>query len=69
MLHFQINEIDKANLSLGEEELLNGKKNKLQHAEKIHGSVKLALNLIAEKDGAVLDILGMFLKDYSEFLY
>ena len=59
LLRFQINEIDKANLSLGEEDLLKSEKNKLQYAEKIHGSVKLVLNLIAEKEGAVLDELGV----------
>ena len=58
LLHFQINEIDKANLSVDEEDLLKSAKNKLQHAEKIHKSVKLALNLITEKKGAVLDVLG-----------
>ena len=59
LLRFQINEIDKANLSLDEEDLLKSEKNKLQYAEKIHGSVKLVLNLIAEKEGAVLDELGV----------
>ena len=59
LLRFQINEIDKANLSLDEEDLLKSEKNKLQHAEKIHGSVKLVLNLIAEKEGAVLEELGV----------
>ena len=59
LLRFQINEIDNANLSLDEEDLLKSEKNKLQYAEKIHGSVKLVLNLIAEKEGAVLDELGV----------
>ena len=34
LLRFQINEIDKANLSLNEEDLLKSEKNKLQYAEK-----------------------------------
>jgi DNA repair protein RecN (Recombination protein N) len=59
LLRFQINEIDNANLSLDEEDLLKSEKNKLQYAEKIHGSVKLVLNLIAEKEGAVLEELGV----------
>jgi DNA repair protein RecN (Recombination protein N) len=58
LLNFQINEIDEANLSVDEEDLLKSAKNKLQHAEKIYKSVKLALNLITEKEGAVLDVLG-----------
>jgi len=59
LLRFQINEIDKASLSRNEEDLLKSEKNKLQHAEKIHESVKLVLNLIAEKEGAVLEELGV----------
>ena len=59
LLRFQINEIDNANLSLDEEDLLKSEKNKLQYAEKIHGSVKLVLNLIVEKEGAVLEELGV----------
>jgi DNA repair protein RecN (Recombination protein N) len=59
LLRFQINEIDKASLSRNEEGLLKSEKNKLQHAEKIHESVKLVLNLIAEKEGAVLEELGV----------
>ena len=59
LLRFQINEIDNANLSLDEEDLLKSEKNKLQYAKKIHGSVQLVLNLIAEKEGAVLEELGV----------
>ena len=59
LLRFQINEIDKANLSLDEEDLLKSEKNKLQHAEKIQDSVKLVLNLFAEIEGAVLEELGV----------
>jgi len=58
LLRFQINEIDKANLSPEETDLLKLEKNKLQYAEKIHASVKLVLNLISEKEGAVLAELG-----------
>jgi DNA repair protein RecN (Recombination protein N) len=59
LLRFQINEIDKANLSLDEEDLLKAEKNKIQYAEKIHASVKLVLNLIVEKEGSVIDELGV----------
>ncbi len=59
LLRFQINEIDKANLSLDEEDLLKVEKNKIQYAEKIHASVKLVLNLIVEKEGSIIDELGV----------
>ncbi|MBT3514053.1 MAG: DNA repair protein RecN [Nitrospina sp.] len=59
LLHFQIKEIDTANLSIDEEGLLKSEKNKLQYSEKIHGIVKLVLNLISEKEGAILDELGV----------
>jgi DNA repair protein RecN (Recombination protein N) len=59
LLHFQIKEIDTANLSTDEEGLLKSEKNKLQHSEKIHGTVKLVLSLISEKEGAILDELGV----------
>ena len=59
LLHFQIKEIDTANLSTDEESLLKSEKNKLQHSEKIHGTVKLVLSLISEKEGAILDELGV----------
>lgn len=58
LLHFQINEIDKANLSLDEEDLLKSEKIKLQHGEKLQGSIKLVLDLIIDKEGAVLDLFG-----------
>ena len=59
LLRFQINEIDKAGLTLDEENLLKLEKTKLRSAEKIHESVKLVLNLIAEKEGSVLEDLGV----------
>jgi DNA repair protein RecN (Recombination protein N) len=59
LLRFQINEIDKANLSLDEEDLLKAEKNKIQYAEKIHASVKLVLNLVVEKEGSIIDELGV----------
>lgn len=68
LLRFQINEIDNANLSLDEEDLLKSEKNKLQYAEKIHGSVKLVLNLIVEKEGAVLEELGVAQRELESLL-
>jgi len=58
-LKFQINEIDKANLSINEENQLKSEKNKLQHAEKIKGSLKLVLDLIVDEEGAVFDRFGI----------
>jgi len=58
-LKFQINEIDKANLSINEENQLKSEKNKLQHAEKIEGSMKLVLDLIVDEEGAVFDRFGI----------
>ena len=58
LLRFQVNEIDIANLLPDEEDLLKSEKHKLQHAEKLDVSVKRILELIADKEGAVLDMLG-----------
>ena len=58
-LKFQVNEIDKANLSIDEENQLKLEKNKLQHAEKIQGSIKLVLDLIVDEEGAVFDRFGI----------
>jgi len=68
LLRFQIAEIDNTNLSLDEEDLLKLEKNKLQHAKKIHGSIKLILNLLAEKEGAVLDLLGTSQRELESLL-
>ncbi len=62
-LKFQINEIDKANLSIDEENQLKLEKNKLQHAEKIQGSIKLVLDLIVDEEGAVFDRFGIAQKE------
>ena len=63
LLHFQINEIDKANLTIDEEDLLKSERNKLQHATKIHESLDLVLNLITEKEESVLDLLKKVQKE------
>ena len=63
LLRFQINEIDEANLSLDEEDLLKAEKNKIQYAEKIHTSVKLVLDLIVEKEGSIIDELGVLQRE------
>ena len=68
LLCFQIAEIDNTNLSLDEEDLLKLEKNKLQHAKKINGSIKLILNLLAEKEGAALDLLGTSQRELESLL-
>jgi len=67
-LKFQINEIDKANLSINEENQLKSEKNKLQHAEKIEGSMKLVLDLIVDEEGAVFDRFGIAQKKLESLL-
>jgi DNA repair protein RecN (Recombination protein N) len=67
-LRFQINEIDKANLSIDEENQLKSEKNKLQHAEKIQGSIKLVLDLIVDSEGAVFDRFGVAQKKLESLL-
>ena len=68
LLRFQIAEIDNTNLSLDEEDLLKLEKNKLQHAKKINGSIKLILNLLVEKEGAALDLLGTSQRELESLL-
>ncbi|MDH5763895.1 MAG: DNA repair protein RecN [Nitrospinota bacterium] len=58
LLNFQIGEIDQAGLSVGEDDDLKTEKNKLNHAEKLHQSVQNALDLLADADGAALELLG-----------
>ena len=58
LLNFQIGEIDKAGLSVGEDDDLKNEKNKLNHAEKLHQSVQNALDTLADNDGSVLELLG-----------
>jgi DNA repair protein RecN (Recombination protein N) len=58
LLNFQIGEIDKAGLSVGEDDALKNEKNKLNHAEKLHQSVKSALYTLADADGSALELLG-----------
>ncbi len=63
LLNFQINEINQANLSPDEEDLLKAEKNKLQHAEKLHGSIRQILDRIADHEGAALETLGAAQRD------
>ncbi len=58
LLNFQIGEIDKAGLSVGEDDGLKSEKNKLNHAEKLHQSVQNILDTLADADGSALELLG-----------
>ena len=58
LLNFQIDEIDKAGLSIGEDDDLKSEKNKLNHAEKLHQSVQNILDTLADADGSALELLG-----------
>ncbi len=58
LLNFQIGEIDKAGLSVGEDDELKNEKNKLNHAEKLHQSVQNALDLLVDAEGSALELLG-----------
>ncbi len=58
LLNFQISEIDKAGLSVGEDDGLKSEKNKLNHAEKLQQSVQNALDTLADADGSALELLG-----------
>jgi DNA repair protein RecN (Recombination protein N) len=58
LLNFQISEIDKAALSVGEDDELKNEKNKLNHAEKLHQSVQNALDLLVDAEGSALELLG-----------
>lgn len=58
LLNFQIDEIDKAGLSVGEDDGLKSEKNKLNHAEKLHQSVQNILDTLADADGSALELLG-----------
>jgi len=63
LLSFQVAEIDKAELSLGEEDELRTEKNKLNHAEKLHQSVQQTLDALSERDGSILELLGRVDRD------
>lgn len=58
LLNFQIGEIDKTGLSVGEDDALKNEKNKLNHAEKLHQSVQNALDTLVDAEGSALELLG-----------
>ena len=60
LLAFQVQEIDKANLTPGEEEALTAERSRLANAEKLHAAASAAYRLLYEGDDgrSVLDALG-----------
>lgn len=60
LLSFQVQEIEKAELAVGEEEELTAERSRLANAEKLHAAATAAYSLLYEGDEgrAVLDALG-----------
>lgn len=58
LLNFQVNEIDQAQLTLGEDDTLLNEKNKLRHAEKLHQAIDHALKVLRDEEGSLLARLG-----------
>ena len=62
-LDFQISEIDAANLSEEEEEIIKGEKNKLRHSEKIRETLQHSQTLLSNQSGSILENLRQILKE------
>jgi DNA repair protein RecN (Recombination protein N) len=62
-LGFQISEIDAANLSEEEEEIIKAEKNKLRHSEKIREALQHSQALLSNQSGSILENLRQILKD------
>lgn len=67
LIRYQTNEIDQAQLVLGEDEILMEEKNKLVHAEKINKSVYGAYSALADEQ-RTLDWLGVSMSHLEEVL-
>lgn len=65
LLRFQIDEIEEANLEIGEDERLQEEKTKLEHAEKILSNVYAAYSALADEQRA-LDWLGICMSHLEE---
>ena len=63
LLHFQLAEIGNAALEAGEDDELASKKNKLQHAEKIHQTIDQLQNILDDTEGSVIQQLGRAVRD------
>ena len=64
-LQYEISEIEKAELSVDEEEKLQLEMKKMQNAEKLSATVNKALNAIYDSDGSVIDIVKQVDTDLS----
>ena len=67
-LGFQISEIDAANLSEGEEEIIMTEKNKLQHSEKIREALQRSQTLLSDQSGSILENLRQILKELEPLI-
>ncbi len=67
-LNFQIQEIDQASLQQDEEDLLRTEKNKMQNAEQLNDSLRNALGLLVESEGAILEQLGRVQNDLNRLI-
>ncbi|MGB9680475.1 MAG: DNA repair protein RecN [Thermoanaerobacteraceae bacterium] len=71
LINFQIEEIEKANLNLDEEKILNEKRNILINAEKLFNLMNTNYNLIYEGNvgcGSILDNLHIVLKNLESVI-
>ncbi len=66
LYRFQVDEIEKANLTPGEDEELEREKEKLENLERIREKVSLALEEIYERDGSTLEVLGRTIKELED---
>jgi DNA repair protein RecN (Recombination protein N) len=58
LLAFQVNEIERADLRVGEEEKLKDEKKLLENSQKIRESVQLTTRLLLEDDGSAIEKIG-----------
>ncbi len=62
LLNFQLNEIDRADLKIGEEEKLKDEKRLLENSLKIHEAIQAANRLLLEDDGSAIEKIGEAVK-------
>ena len=65
-LRFQLDEIEAANLTAGEDEALAAQRRRLQAAEKLRGGAQLAEEQLYSGDGAAVDTLGAAAREVSK---
>ncbi len=62
LLNFQLNEIDRTDLKIGEEEKLKDEKKLLENSLKIHEAIEAANRLLLEDDGSAMEKIGEAVK-------